>query len=121
MTRPSSTTSALTALGADRLAQALIELAERNDDADRMITRLTATTDEKVRRFKSQLAGVRRMKFNPRRKASAFAAKLEDILSLLDVDVLPPKKGVQLVASFFESDQHVFESVDDSSGYVGDV
>ena len=121
MTKPSPTTSALVALGAERLAEALLELADRSDDASRMVTRLTATPAEKTRSFKSRLAGLRRLKFKPSRKASEFAARLEDILSLLDADSLAPKAGVELVGSFYKTDKYVFESVDDSRGYVGDV
>jgi len=112
----------LTQVGPERLADALLELAARNDEVDDMVKRVTASPMENTRRFKAKLAGLKRARrFIDWRGASGFARELEDMLADLEAGVDDPKTGVEMVAAFFEVDQHIFEQCDDSSGSVGDV
>ncbi len=109
-------------VGSERLADALLELAARSDEADDMVKRVTASPTENTRRFKAKLAGLKRARrFIDWRGASGFARELEDMLADLESGVDDPETGVGMVAAFFEADQHIFEQCDDSSGSVGDV
>jgi len=109
-------------LGPERLADALLGLAARSDEADDMVKRMTANSAENTKRFKAKLAGLKRARrFIDWRGASGFARELEDMLADLEAGVDDPETGVKIVATFFEADQHIFEQCDDSSGSVGDV
>jgi len=111
----------LARLGPDRLADALLGLAARHEEAA-LVETLLATPEENVRRFRHLLAGLkRRRKFVPRHEASAFAAELTGVLGALEEGVKDPRAGLELVADFCRCDQAVFEHCDDSDGAIGDV
>lgn len=108
--------------GAEKLADALINLSLINEDADDLVKRLISTPKENIKRFKSKLAGLKRSKqFIHYGESFAFSRKLEGFLSDLQAGVSDPKTGVELVAGFFECDQAVLGHCDDSSGSVADV
>ncbi len=112
----------LIALGADALADALLNLAVHSDEADDLIERLIATPKENVQRFKKKLSGLKHSRrFIDWRGASSFARELEMLLQDLKSGVDDPLTGVELVAAFYEADNTIFEMCDDSSGNIGDV
>ena len=109
-------------LGPEALANALLELATRDDTADDLIERLIATPQKHIQRFKEKLAGLkRRQRFIPWNESAAFAYKLQIILEDLKSGVDDPRTGVELIATFFQADSYVFEQCDDSDGNIGDV
>lgn len=109
-------------LGPERLADMLMELAARSDEADDVVKRMTAGPSENVKRYKSKLAGLKRARrFIDWQGASDFARKLEGMLADLEAGVDDPRVGVEMMAAFFEVDKYIFEQCDDSSGSVGDV
>ena len=72
--------------------------------------------------IKSKIAGLKRTRrFIHYRESSGFARKLDIILQNLKISVKDPVTGVELVASFFETDEAVFGHCDDSNGCIGDV
>ncbi len=112
----------LIALGADALADALLDLAVHSDEADDLIEQLIATPKENVQRFKKKLSGLKRRKrFISWRESAGFTRELEMLLQDLKSSVDDPLTGVELVAAFYESDNTIFEMCDDSSGNIGDV
>ncbi len=112
----------LIALGPEKLADALLEMAGNYDEVDNLVDRLVATPTEKVKRFKAKLNGLKRSRrFIDWKEAGSFARELEGLLADLEESVEDGKTGVELVARFFECDRAVFERCDDSSGMVGDV
>ncbi len=109
-------------LGADALADALLNLAAHSDEAGNLIEQLIATPREKVRRFKKKLSSLKRRKrFIGWRGASSFARELEMLLQDLKSGVDDPLTGIELVAAFYEADSSIFEMCDDSSGNIGDI
>jgi len=112
----------LISLGADALAEALLELAIHSDEVDNLVERLTATPAENVRRFKKNLS---RMKHSRRfidwRGSAGFSRELEMLLQDVKAGVKDPLTGIELVAAFFEADSTIFEMCDDSSGNIGEV
>lgn len=109
-------------LGADRLADALLELAGRDDAADDLLERMIATPQENVKRFKAKLSGLkRRQRFIGWGESAGFARELGTLLEDLRAGVTDPRTGVELVAAFYECDAGVLGSCDDSSGHVGDI
>ena len=109
-------------LGAETLADALLELALYSDVADDLIERLIATPKENVQRFKNKLADLKRSRrFIDWRESAGFARELEMLLQDVKAGVTDPLTGVELVASFYETDESVFERCDDSSGDIGGV
>ncbi|MCB2216996.1 MAG: hypothetical protein KQH59_13080 [Desulfobulbaceae bacterium] len=112
----------LIALGADALADALLNLAVHSDEADDLIEQLIATPKENVQRFKKKLSGLKRSRrFIDWRGAASFSRELEMLLQDLKAGVDDPLIGVELVAAFYEADNIIFEMCDDSSGNIGDV
>ncbi|NMA21687.1 MAG: hypothetical protein GX927_14030 [Lentisphaerae bacterium] len=112
----------LIALGAEALADALLNLAVHSDEADDLIEQLIATPKENVQRFKQKLSGLKHSRrFIDWRRASGFARELEMLLQDLKSGVDDPITGVELVAAFYEADNTIFEMCDDSSGNIGDV
>lgn len=109
-------------LGAESLAGALLELAAHYDAADDLLQRMLATPTENIKRFRIKLSGLKRsQRFISWRESSGFASELRALLQDLKAGVTDPLTGVQLVASFFETDKGMLGNCDDSSGNVGDV
>lgn len=112
----------LISMSPEKLADALMELAMRDDTANDMVERMTATPTENMKRFKKKLAGLKRMKRFVRWGESAtLAREIETLLEDLKAAVNDPKVGAGLSASFYETDKAVLGNCDDSSGHVGDV
>ncbi len=75
-----------------------------------------------IRAFKTRLgAAKRRTRFIYGREAAAFASELRAALFDLKEGLDDPRKGVELVADFFRSDEKLFNMCDDSNGDLGDV
>ncbi len=109
-------------LGPDALADALLNLAVHSDEADDLIEQMIATPKENVQRFKQKLSGLKHSsRFIDWRGASSFARELGMLLQDLKSGVDDSLTGVELVASFYEADNTIFEMCDDSSGNIGDV
>ncbi len=87
-----------------------------------LVGRLTASAKERVQRFKTKLAGVRRRRrFVSRGESGAYARSLTAMLEDLREGGPDPRTGAELVASFFRADRHIFDQSDDSNGTIGDV
>lgn len=109
-------------LGAERLADALLELAGRDGGADDLVERTIATPQENIERFKRKLTGIKRSRRFIRWGDSAtFARELQGLLQDLQEEVSDPRTGVELIAAFYECDKGALGNCDDSSGHVGDV
>lgn len=120
--KPEDQRNKLINLGPEILADALLDLGSRDDDAAAVVERLTSTPKENQKRFKSKLAGLKRQRrFIDWREAPEFARKLEVLLADLRAGVKDSQTGVELVSSFFECDRSIFERCDDSSGIIGGV
>ncbi len=112
----------LVALGAQALADALLELAVQSDAADDLVERLMASPKENIQRFKKKLSSLKRSRrFIDWRESSGFARELEMLLQDLKAGVTDPLTGVELVAAFYGTDNGALGNCDDSSGHVGDV
>jgi hypothetical protein len=112
----------LIALGKEALADALLELAERDEAADDLVKRMTATPGENLRRFKAKLAALKRSRrFVRWGESGALTAKLRILLQDLQAGVKDPVIGTEMIAAFYETDKGVLGHCDDSSGLVGDV
>lgn len=109
-------------LGADALADALLNIAVFSDEADDLIEQLIATPKENVQRFKKKLSDLKHSRrFIDWRGAAGFGRELEMLLQDVKAGVDDPLTGIELVAEFYESDNTIFEMCDDSSGNIGDV
>ncbi len=109
-------------LGADALAETLLNLALHSDETDDLIEELIATPKENVQRFKTKLSRLKRSRrFVDWRGSASFSRELEMLLQDLKSGVDDPFTGVELVAAFYEADNIIFEVCDDSSGNIGDV
>jgi len=85
-------------LGADSLADALLELAGYSDEAAELVNRLVATTDEKVDRFKDRIADLQHLEhFYDWRRAATFSRELEGLLRDVADSVQDSRTGVELM------------------------
>jgi hypothetical protein len=108
-------------LGAEVLADTLLELSRSDRIIKDVINRLTATGDEKIKLFKTKLSQIkRRTSFVSWGESRVFADELYQLLSLLDY-VKNPEIGLEWIAKFLESDESIFERADDSNGEIGSV
>lgn len=109
-------------LGADTLADTLLELAGRSDIANDLIEHLIATPKENVQRFKTKIANLEHLShFIDWEGSSEFELELEMLLEDLKAGVTDPLIGIELVAAFYETDSSIFEMCDDSSGCIGTI
>ncbi|MBX9690044.1 MAG: hypothetical protein K2X27_25255 [Candidatus Obscuribacterales bacterium] len=112
----------LVKLGADKLADALLELAGRNKSAAEMIARLLSDPEENFARFRKKLDALSNMSgFIDYDETKSFATELESLLSDLKAGAKNPKIGLELVSSFFEKDGDILESCEDHDGDIQDV
>jgi hypothetical protein len=111
----------LVGLGSEKLADALLELADRSDAAVALIDRLTSSKEEIVKNFKAKLAGLKRAKrFIERRDARQLAERLENMLIDLASAEADAITGIELLRNLYACDSSVFARCDDSYGSVGD-
>jgi hypothetical protein len=109
-------------LGPAVLADTLLELAGYSDEAAELISRLVATADEKVARFKDRLTELQRSgNFYDWRQTAGFGRELERLLHDVAESVEDCRTDVELLSLFFESDGVIFESCDDSGGEIGGI
>ncbi len=109
-------------LGAETLADTLLNLCQTSSEADNVVKRLLATPTENIKRFKAKLAGLKRgRKFIDWNETAHFAAELKQLLDDLEAGVKDPYLGAEWVARFFETDSSIFERCDDSNGEIGYV
>lgn len=109
-------------LGAEPLADALIELERHTEIASHIIQNLIASADEKLARFNHTLDRLKRSDtFYDWRETSGFAAELEMLLRDLKTAEPEPLTGLKCVAGFFKLDESILSRCDDSDGTVGQV
>jgi len=109
-------------LGAPALADALIRLARESEEAGEFVKRMVETRDEKIRRVRAGIAGLKRMRsFVGYRESFALAGKMEALLEDIRSAVHDPMTGIELVAAFYGTDAKVLESCDESGGSVGNT
>jgi len=108
--------------GAEVLADALIELAGKNDRAAQLIGRLTADQDQASKGLRRRLAGFkRRESYVDWREAPTFLSELTYLLDDIKATIGDSKEGIALLSDFFRLDDAVLGICDDSYGNVGDV
>lgn len=109
-------------VGAEALADALLELAVHDDNAYEVVERLIAPKGQNVVRFQNKLASLRDSRqFYDWRRIGEFTTKLSQLLQDLKAGEDDPAIGLDLVASFYEADGTIFEMCDDSCGSIGDI
>jgi hypothetical protein len=109
-------------LGAEQLADTLLELYDMYPAVADVVERLLATPDENIKRYKTKLANLKRSrKFISWHESGELAWQLQQLLVDLERGVKEPCTGVELVGRFFEADASIFNRCDDSNGSVGDV
>ena len=70
-------------VGAEKLADSLMELSTRSEEAESMIERLTSSSDENIKEYKRRLSSFKRSNsFIDWRQSSQFSRDLETMLSL---------------------------------------
>ncbi|MFA7231507.1 MAG: DUF6880 family protein [Victivallaceae bacterium] len=112
----------LVELGADALADILLEVSARHENICDYIDRKLAAPEEKVERFKLKVSALKNSSgFVDYRHSEEFADELSGMLGELAESNAAPETGLQLVASFIETDSEVFNYCDDSSGMIGGV
>jgi hypothetical protein len=109
-------------LGADTLTDMLLSLCDTLPGANDLVTRVLATPEQNIKRYKDKLTHIKRdHSFYSWRESADLVHQLHQLLGDLEVGAVDPCLGVELVGNFFEADAFIFERCDDSNGEVGDV
>ena len=108
--------------GAERLADALLDLACDSDQAADVVARLAATPEENLERFRQKIDDLKSSeRFYDWRESKEFARELRGIIEDLEAADPEPRTGVKLMAEFLEADETAVLSGDDSYGNVAEV
>lgn len=109
-------------LGAERLVDALMRLANRDDAARDLVNRMLASPNENILRYQKKLQNLKKPsnRFVSYHEAESYVEKLRSILEDLELGVSNPQQGVALVAEFYRCDSYIMEQCDDSNGTIGD-
>ena len=111
----------LLALGAERLTELLMELADYDVAIEKRLAMLTATNSEALKKVRSQISGLKRTKrFYDWRSIGKLQEKIELTIKALGQLEIEPAKGFELVCGFYETDNAVYGNCDDSSGTIAD-
>ncbi len=108
-------------LGAERLAEELLKLAEHSQTAADRIDYITSSRTENLDRIEVQLDQLCNGEFYDWHSVDGYAYQLSQLLSNLKESIDDPCEGVKWVRQFFEKDGLIMESCDDSGGTVGMV
>jgi hypothetical protein len=108
-------------LGAERLAEELLRLAEHSRTAVDRIDFITSSKREILDRFELQLDELCNGEFYDWRSIEEYADRLKQLLCNLKESIDNSCEGVKRVGQFFERDSAIMESCDDSDGSVGMV
>jgi len=112
----------LISLGPEALSDALLILASRHDDAAEVIDWMLAPAQENLKRCKERMARFKRTRtWIGRGECRQLVQELLALLDDLRIAHGDPSTGVELVASFYETDHAVFNHCDDAGGAVGEV
>lgn len=112
----------LLALGAERLTELLVELAGFDNQLEKRLEMLTATNSERLKKVRSQISGLKRIKrFYDGKSVRRLREKIELALQALQQLEIEPRKGFELVSAFYETDNAVYGCCDDSSGLIADL
>ena len=125
--RPKLTVESLTKLGAKRLAEILLEEAERNRQLKQAVNMALAAKSgpselaHQIRKRLTQLA--RSGTFISWEKAGEFATELERLKSAIveTIGADSPKLAVELLWQLLDLHAAIFQRLDDSSGRVGTI
>lgn len=121
------TSKDLEALGGERLAELLMELAQEDAATRRRLRYALAQTrgaDELVREVRKRLAAMRRARSSVDwQRAKQLAGDLEQQRALIVDKIGPedPATALELAWRFMDLAEPVFERCDDSNGWVGSV
>ena len=112
----------LMALGTERLARLLMELADQDSAIEKRLVVLTATNLETLKTIRAQISGLKRNKrVYDWKSVGKLWEKIELMLQSLGRLEIEPRAGFELVCRFYETDNAVFGHCDDSSGIIGDL
>ncbi len=117
----------LIALGADNLAELLLEISRGNAAQQRrlrMELSANAGAADVARDIRKRFATIRRSTaFVSWRQQSAFARELADLIGMIQARVVPddPGEAFELLWAFLQLAPSIFERSDDSNGTIGGV
>lgn len=104
-------------LGAEKLADALIELSGRFCAAEELIDRLVSSSNDNLRRFKTRLKDLTEFE-RYWSDSTEFTHEMESMLQDLKLGSPDPFTGIELVASFYGTADYAVEHCHDSDGDV---
>ncbi|MBN2280705.1 MAG: hypothetical protein JXQ65_08995 [Candidatus Marinimicrobia bacterium] len=109
-------------LSKERLIDALMELSKDSEEARNLIAQLIAKPKDILKQYKLELAKIKgSKKFYFRGQSGDYAKRLSGLLKMLKNSGSDPMTGLLMLQNFFEADTKIFESCDDSNGFIGDV
>ena len=100
----------LVTLEPGKLADALMKLALESRSARMMVTSLASTTEENIRLFRESLHAITHQTRWQSLTGEEILDTLHRSLEMLDSGLVDPKLGLELMASFYETDSWALNS-----------
>ena len=109
-------------LGADALAELVLDMGYKDEMDYQKIQRAISEPSKNVKRFKQRLNDIKKSEeIYWSDEADSLAEELSDLLQDIKQGASTPEERIGLISDFFESDEFIFEMADDSDGDIGDV
>ena len=111
----------LSRLDSQTLAETLVALSETSEFVGEAIQRLLATPEQRLIRFAEKLEALNNPQGFVRGQTTVYAQKILYTLDELRSPEIDAAKALQSLSQFFESDQKLIESYDDSFGTIHEL
>lgn len=99
-----------------------MECADRDRTVEKQLEMLTATDSELLKKVRAQISGLKRTKrFHDWKSIGRLREKVQQTVQSIGQLKIDPKKGFELVVSFYETDNAVYGNCDDSSVFIADL
>jgi uncharacterized protein DUF6880 len=111
----------LSRLDSQILAETLVALSETSEHVEEAVQRLVATPQQRLERFSQKLEDLNNPQGFVRGQTTVYAQKMQQALDELRTPEIEAQKALECLSRFFQSDQKLIESYDDTSGTIGEL
>lgn len=109
-------------LGANQLADTLLDLATHSEITKRTVARLISPPKKNLQSFKKNLSALKESQtYYGWGKTDPLSDQLMQLLDDLEAGATDPLDGLEMLSEFYQVDSYVMELCDDSFGEIGSI
>lgn len=109
-------------LGADTLAQSMLDLSHHNYEVNDVINRLISTQQVNAKRLEKQFLDLQNIEYDYKFESlNNIYHYLESLLVTLKHDIKDPKLGLELITKFYECEDYLFNAQVEIDGMINDI